>query len=73
MRFYLWRCSSRHGGSIPGFRAAFTRFPKQNLAVVVLSNLNGAALDLIVGGIAVRYAPELRPAALKRWTEAELK
>jgi len=65
--------SIRHGGSIPGFRAAFTRFPKQNLAVVVLSNLNGAALDLIVGGIAVRYAPELRPAALKRWTEAELK
>ena len=65
--------SIRHGGTIPGFRAAYTRFPRQNLAVVVLSNLNGAALDLVVGGIAVRYAPELRPAALKRWTEAELK
>jgi len=65
--------SIRHEGTIPGFRAAYSRFPKQNLAVVVLSNLNGAALDLIVGGIAVRYAPEFRPSALKRWTEAELR
>ena len=65
--------SIRHEGSIPGFRAAFTRFPKQNLSVIVLSNLNGAALDSIVAGIAVRYAPELMPSALKRWEEDALK
>ena len=62
-----------HGGSIPGFRAMFTRFPNHGLSVIVLSNLDGAALDSIVAGIAVRYVPELMPAALKRWQESALK
>jgi len=65
--------SIRHEGTIPGFRAAYTRLPKQGLAVIVLSNLDRAALDSIVAGIAVRYAPELMPAALQRWTESSLK
>lgn len=65
--------SIRHGGTIPGFRAAYTRFPKHGISVIVLSNLNGAALDSIVAGIAVRYAPELMPAALKRWEASALK
>jgi D-alanyl-D-alanine carboxypeptidase len=57
----------RHEGSIPGFRAAYGRLPKQSLAVVVLSNLEGAALDSIVAGVAVHYAPDLLPAARQRW------
>jgi D-alanyl-D-alanine carboxypeptidase len=65
--------SIRHEGTIPGFRAAYTRLPRQGLAVIVLSNLDRAALDSIVAGIAVRYAPELMPAALQRWTESSLK
>jgi CubicO group peptidase (beta-lactamase class C family) len=65
--------SIRHGGTIPGFRAAFTRLPKQGLAIAVLSNLDGAALDSIVAGIAVRFAPEVLPAALQRWQESSLK
>jgi CubicO group peptidase (beta-lactamase class C family) len=63
----------RHEGSIPGFRAAYGRFPRQNLAVIVLSNLQGAALDSVVAGIAVRFAPELMPAALRRWEASALK
>ena len=63
----------RHEGTIPGFRAAYGRLPKQNLGVVVLSNLNGAALDSVVAGIAVRYAPEVMPAALQRWEPGSLK
>jgi hypothetical protein len=51
----------------------FTRFPNHGLSVIVLSNLDGAALDSIVAGIAVRYVPELMPAALKRWQESALK
>jgi CubicO group peptidase (beta-lactamase class C family) len=62
----------RHEGTMPGFRAAFTRLPQQRLAVIVLTNLNGAQVDLIVAGIAVRYAPELMPAALKRWKPEQL-
>ena len=65
--------SIRHEGTIPGFRAAFTRLPKQGLAIVVLSNLDRAALDSIIAGIAVRFAPELLPAALQRWQESSLK
>jgi len=57
----------RHEGSIPGFRAAYGRLPKQSLAVIVLSNLQGAALDSVVAGVAVHYAPEVLPAARHRW------
>ena len=57
----------RHEGSIPGFRAVFWRLPKQNITVIVLSNLEGAALDNLTAGIAVRYVPDLMPAYRKRW------
>jgi CubicO group peptidase (beta-lactamase class C family) len=63
----------RHEGSIPGFRAAYGRFPKQNLGVIVLSNLQGAALDSVIAGIAIRFAPEVLPAALRRWEESSLR
>jgi D-alanyl-D-alanine carboxypeptidase len=65
--------SIRHEGTIPGFRAAYTRLPKHGLSVIVLSNLDRAALDLLVAGIAVRYVPELMPAALQRWEPSALK
>ena len=64
--------SIRHEGTMPGFRAAFTRLPQQRLGIIVLTNLDGAPVDLTVAGIAVRYAPELMPAALKRWKPEQL-
>jgi D-alanyl-D-alanine carboxypeptidase len=57
----------RHEGSIPGFRAVYWRLPNHGLTVIVLSNLEGAALDNLTAGIAVRFVPELMPAYLKRW------
>ena len=50
----------RHGGSIPGFRAGFARWPDNGLAIVVLTNLEEAALDGLVASIAILYVPELR-------------
>ncbi|MGH9221323.1 MAG: serine hydrolase domain-containing protein, partial [Vicinamibacterales bacterium] len=57
----------RHEGTIPGFRAVYWRLPKHGITVIVLSNLERAALDNLTAGIAVRYVPELMPAYLKRW------
>ena len=57
----------RHEGSIPGFRAVYWRLPKQDITVIVLSNLEGAGLDNLTAGIAVRYVPELMAAYRKRW------
>jgi D-alanyl-D-alanine carboxypeptidase len=57
----------RHEGSIPGFRAMYWRLPNQKLTVIVLSNLQGGALDQLTAGIALRYAPELKGAYEKRW------
>jgi D-alanyl-D-alanine carboxypeptidase len=60
----------RHEGTIPGFRSAYWRLPNHGITVIVLSNLDRAALDNICAGIAVRYVPELMPAYLKRWPAA---
>jgi hypothetical protein len=60
----------RHEGSIPGFRAMFWRLPNQKVSVIVLSNLQGAALDNVTAGIALRFAPEVKPAYEKRWPAA---
>jgi hypothetical protein len=57
----------RHEGTIPGFRPGFTRLPKQGLTIIVMTNLDRAAVDAIIAGIAVRYAPELIPDALRQW------
>jgi CubicO group peptidase (beta-lactamase class C family) len=57
----------RHEGSIPGFRAVYWRLPEHGLTVIVLSNLEGAGLDNLTAGIAVRYVPQLMPAYRKRW------
>jgi CubicO group peptidase (beta-lactamase class C family) len=52
----------RHGGSMPGFRAGYFRWPNHGLAVVVLTNLEGASIDGLGAGIAVRCLPELKAA-----------
>jgi CubicO group peptidase (beta-lactamase class C family) len=52
----------RHGGSMPGFRAGYFRWPSYRLAVVLLTNLSGAPIDVLGANIAIRYLPELKPA-----------
>jgi CubicO group peptidase (beta-lactamase class C family) len=59
----------RHEGTIPGFRPGFTRLPKQGLTIIVMTNLDRGPVDAIIAGIAVRYAPELIPEALKQWKD----
>ncbi len=59
----------RHEGSIPGFRAVYWRLPNQHVTVIVLSNLQGAALDQLTAGIALRYAPDVKRAYEKRWPQ----
>jgi D-alanyl-D-alanine carboxypeptidase len=50
----------RHGGSMNGFRAAYSRWPSQGLAVIVLTNLTNAPYEGLAANIAIRYAPDLR-------------
>ena len=50
-----------HGGSLPGFRAEFARFPDDNLSVIVLANGDAAQTDVIALGVAAQFVPELLP------------
>ncbi|HKX33476.1 MAG TPA: serine hydrolase [Blastocatellia bacterium] len=50
-----------HGGSLPGFRAQFSRFPDDRLSVVVLTNGDNADPNLIALGVAAFYIPGLIP------------
>jgi hypothetical protein len=50
-----------HGGSLPGFRAQFSRFVDDKLSVVVLTNGDSANPNLIALGIAAHYIPGLIP------------
>ena len=50
----------RHGGSMPGFRAGFARWPSHGLAVIVLTNGEGADVDALAANIAIRIVPELK-------------
>jgi hypothetical protein len=59
----------RHEGTISGFRPGFTRLPKQNLTVIVLTNLDRGQVDALIAGTAIRYAPELLAAAERRWKD----
>jgi D-alanyl-D-alanine carboxypeptidase len=59
----------RHEGTIPGFRPGFTRLPKQGLTIILMTNLDRGPVDAIIAGIAVRYAPELLPEAVKQWKD----
>ena len=50
----------RHGGSMNGFRAGYTRWPSHRLTVIVLTNLTNAPYEGLAANIAIRYAPQLR-------------
>jgi len=50
-----------HGGSLPGFRAQFSRFIDDQLSIVVLTNGDNADPNLIAIGIAALYIPGLIP------------
>jgi CubicO group peptidase (beta-lactamase class C family) len=52
----------RHGGSMNGFRAAYTRWPSRHLTVIILTNLTDAPYEGLAANIAIRYVPELRSA-----------
>ena len=54
----------RHGGSMPGFRAGYFRWPNHGLAVIVLTNLENVLVDGLGAGIVMRYAPELKANSL---------
>ena len=49
---YLDRQAVHHGGSLPGFRTIFFRFPTDNTAIIVLTNSNHANPTAIAKGLA---------------------
>ncbi len=49
--------SIHHGGSLPGFRAHFARFPDERLSFVVLTNGDGAMPDRILWKVAAVWLP----------------
>lgn len=51
----------RHGGSLPGFRAEFTRLVDDKLSVIVLTNGDGANAASIAAGVADNYIPDVLP------------
>ena len=53
----------RHGGSMNGFRAAYTRWPSHRLTVIILTNLSDAPYEGLAANIAIQYVPELRSAS----------
>jgi D-alanyl-D-alanine carboxypeptidase len=48
-----------HGGSLPGFRAGFFRWPAHALTVIALTNGEQAVAGGLIAGVAVRYVPAL--------------
>jgi CubicO group peptidase (beta-lactamase class C family) len=52
-----------HGGSLPGFRSHFSRFPDDKLSIIVLTNSGSARPEAIVRGVAALYLPDLAAAA----------
>src|SRR5262249_36820920 len=48
----------RHGGALPGFRAAFTRFVDDKITIVVLANSDNADPGSIAFDIAALYLPD---------------
>lgn len=52
-----------HGGSLPGFRAYFTRFVDDKLSIIVLTNSGNANPQAVVKGVAALYFPDLATTA----------
>lgn len=54
-----------HGGTLTGFRAQFSRFPEQGLAIIVLTNFASANPSALANGIAVEYITQLKLSAMQ--------
>lgn len=50
----------RHEGTMPGFKSTYMRWPRASLAVIVLTNLNGAPIKEFETSLAVLSLPELQ-------------
>jgi D-alanyl-D-alanine carboxypeptidase len=50
-----------HGGSLPGFRSTYARFPEERLTVIVLANADRVDRDALVKSIADALASEPVP------------
>jgi CubicO group peptidase (beta-lactamase class C family) len=48
-----------HGGSLPGFRAHYSRLPDDKLSIIVLANCGSANPQGIGRGVATLYLPDL--------------
>jgi CubicO group peptidase (beta-lactamase class C family) len=44
-----------HGGALPGFRAAYYKYPDDKITVIVLTNWDNAQPDPIARGVAALY------------------
>lgn len=55
----------RHGGSLPGFRAEYARFPQTGLSIIVLTNGDDARPGSIAQEIAALYLRELNGKPVK--------
>lgn len=62
-----------HGGSIAGFQSHITRFPNENLSVVVLANSNSRFPELMAFDIAGLYIPKVATAAAAQRAAANAK
>jgi CubicO group peptidase (beta-lactamase class C family) len=54
-----------HGGSLPGFRSGFSRYPDDRLTVIVLMNADDVDRGSVVQGIADLYLKVLEPATAR--------
>ena len=54
-----------HGGSLPGFRAHFSRLPDDKLSIIVLTNCSNANPETIARGVAAIYLADLAASVAK--------
>ena len=54
-----------HGGSLPGFRAQFSRLPDDKLSIIVLTNASNANPGAVARGVAAIYLADLAASATK--------
>jgi len=60
-----------HPGNSGGYSATLTRFPDDNLSVIVLVNLYPVNADGLARGVAQRYVPALKAAVLPEQTDPD--
>jgi CubicO group peptidase (beta-lactamase class C family) len=52
-----------HGGSLPGFRAHYSRLPDDKLSIIILTNCDNANPQVVARGVAALYLPDLTASA----------